>query len=190
MREIWYENGGIYFGYGTTTTEGPPPKGFLRENLVRYTGDRHIVTVGPNGSGKSRRLLVPNLHDLTKWSIVVVDPKGDLACMTAKHREASGSQIVRLNPFDVHGLGSDGFNPVAALDPQSDDFPDDAMGLAEAMIRVEGKDPHWSNSAQELICALIMYVRLVLPNPSLADVRALLGQGSKETSRQRSCAPY
>jgi len=177
MEDIWAENGGIYFGYGANKPRGAPPT-YDQANLLRYVGDRHIVTVGPNGSGKSRRLLWPNLRDLTKWSVVVVDPKGELAHWTKDHRERSGSRIIRLNPFDVLGLGSDGFNPVAALDPKNEEFADDAMGLAEAIIRVEGHEPHWSQSAQELICALIMYVRLVLDNPSLADVRALLGQDS------------
>lgn len=179
MREIWAKDRGIYFGIGAKSTRGTPPK-IGKDNVIRYVGDRHVVTVGPNGTGKSRRLLLPNLHDLTGWSIVVVDPKGDLAAMTHKHRAANGSRVVFLNPFDVQGLGSIGFNPIAALDPESDEFPDDAMGLAEAIIRVEGKDPHFGQSAQDLICALIMYVRLALPNATLADVRTLLGQGNKD----------
>ena len=176
-RGIWATNNGVYFGFGSDRTQGPPPP-LLPDRLIRYVGDRHIVTVGPNGSGKSRRLLLPNLADLTDWSMLVVDPKGDLAYMTGKHRADKGNRIIRLNPFGAFGLGSDGFNPIAALSPRSDDFPDDAMGLAEALIRVEGQEPHWSQSAQDLVCALIMYVRIVLPHPSLSDVRALLGQSS------------
>lgn len=177
MQSVWGTNGGVYFGYGSDTLQGEPPP-LEKRRLNLYVGDRHLVTVGPNGSGKSRRVLVPNLVALTDWSMLVVDPKGDLAVMTRKYREDHGSQIVVLNPFDAYGIPSDGFNPVAALDPKSDDFSDDAMGLAEALIRVEGKEPHFSQSAQDLVCALIMYVRIVLPNPSLADVRALLGQSS------------
>ena len=92
----------------------------------------HIVTFGPNGSGKSRRLLLPNLVRLTDWSMLVVDPKGDLAAMTAAYRQKQGSKIVILNPFRVHDWKSHGYNPIAALDPKSEDFPDDALGLAEA----------------------------------------------------------
>src|SRR5665213_3777776 len=109
MEDIWKTDGGVYFGFGTNKTEGPPPS-LSPNTAIRYKGDRHLITIGPNGSGKSRRLLVPNLVDLTHWSIVVVDPKGDLAAMTAKHREDHKSKIVRLNPFDVLKLGSDGFN--------------------------------------------------------------------------------
>lgn len=175
METLWNRNGGIYLGYGSSQSQGNPPP---VDRPIRYVGDRHLVTIGPNGSGKSRRLLLPNLVDLTGWSSLVVDVKGDLAIMTGRHRAASGNRVFLLNPFNALNLGSHGFNPIAALDPSHEDFPDDAMGLAEALIRIEGREPHWGHSAQDLICALIMYVRIVLPDPSLADVRALLGQDS------------
>jgi type IV secretion system protein VirD4 len=49
---VWQTNGGIYLGYGTENTEGPPVIG----DVLRYTGDRHIVWIGNSGAGKSRRL--------------------------------------------------------------------------------------------------------------------------------------
>jgi type IV secretion system protein VirD4 len=175
--EFWSQNRGIYFGYGSATNRGEPPQ-CTPDNEIRYIGDRHIVTVGPNGSGKTRRTLLPALAELTGWSMLVVDPKGELAAMTRKHRQANGNRIVTLNPFDTLELGSDGFNPVASLDPEGRTFPDDAMRMAEALIRVEGNEPHWSQSAQDLVCSLIMYARIALPNPSLADVRHILGMSS------------
>lgn len=179
-RDLWATDGGVYFGYACDHTEGKPPP-LESKRLLPYVGDRHLVTLGPNGSGKSRRLLLPNLVRLAHWSILVVDPKGDLAAMTAAYRAASGSKIVMLNPFDALSLGSHGFNPVAALDPASDDFPDDALGLAEALIRVQGQEPHWSESAQDLIAALIMFARLnEADGGSLGFVRAQLGKPAAE----------
>jgi type IV secretion system protein VirD4 len=105
----------------------------------------------------------------------VVDIKAELCAISHKHRARHG-QIICLNPFNVLGLGSSGFNPIAALET-NDDFCDDALELAEAIIRIEGSEPHWSQAAQELVAALIMYVRLVMPNVgSFADVRDLLGR--------------
>jgi type IV secretion system protein VirD4 len=177
---LWATDDGIYFGYACDRTEGDPP--VLNPRMVLpYVGDRHLVTLGPNGSGKSRRLLLPNLARLSNWSILVVDPKGDLATMTASYRANRGSKIVMLNPFDLLRLGSHGFNPVAALDPKSDDFPDDALGLGEALVRVQGQEPHWSESAQDLIAALAMYSRLTEPGGgSLGHVRAQLGKPASE----------
>ena len=101
--------------------------------------------------------------------------------MTASYRANRGNKIVMLNPFDVLKLGSNGFNPVAALDPKSDDFPDDALGLAEALVRVQGQEPHWSESAQDLLAALAMYSRLTEPDGgSLGHVRAQLGKPATE----------
>ena len=177
---LWATDDGVYFGYACDHTEGKPPV-FDQRMVLPYVGDRHIVTLGPNGSGKSRRLLLPNLARLPNWSILVVDPKGDLATMTASYRANRGNKIVMLNPFNVLGLGSNGFNPVAALDPKSDDFPDDALGLAEALVRVQGQEPHWSESAQDLLAALIMYSRLTEPDGgSLGHVRANLGKPATE----------
>jgi type IV secretion system protein VirD4 len=171
---MWHLNGGVYFGVPSDRSEGAPPA--ANTEPVTYIGDRHILTVGPNGSGKSRRLLLPNLVQLTSWSICVIDPKGELAAMTAKHRAKNGNHIVLLNPFDVLKLGTTSFNPVAALDPTSDDFPDDALGMAESLIRVEGNEPHWSQAAQEIVAGLIMYSRLTQPDGgSLGHVRWLLG---------------
>jgi len=180
---LWATDDGVYFGYACDHTEGKPPTIDPRMVLA-YVGDRHLVTLGPNGSGKSRRLLLPNLVRLSNWSILVVDPKGDLATMTASYRANRGSKIVMLNPFDVLGLGTHGFNPVAALDPKSDDFPDDALGLAEALVRVQGQEPHWSESAQDLLAALVMYSRLTEPGGgSLGHVRAQLGKPATEFRR-------
>ena len=180
MGGIWAKNGGIYVGYAAEWLEGPPPP-VKPERLLAYSDDRHIVTFGPNGSGKSRRLLLPNLVRLTDWSMLVVDPKGDLAAMTAAYRQKQGSKIVILNPFRVHDWKSHGYNPIAALDPKSEDFPDDALGLAEAIIRVGGHEPHWGESAQELIAALIMYSRLTGENGgSFQHVRQLLGQSADD----------
>jgi type IV secretion system protein VirD4 len=172
---IWAKNGGVYMGFACSSTEGPPQD--LQAKPLQLISDRHILAFGPNGSGKSRRLLLPNLVNATSWSQVVIDIKGELGFWTAEHRRKAGNEIIFLNPFKVLGLPSTGFNPVAALDPTSDDFVDDALGLAEAIIREEGREPHWAASAQDLLCALIMYSRLCGPNDgSLGHVRKLLGQ--------------
>ena len=208
-RNIWTTDNEIYLGFAVSPAKPQSHRSILdedwtveTENLHRYPnpddpanrGDRHILTIGPNGSGKTRRLLIPNLFLLKNWSIVVVDIKGELAAATAAYRASQpGHRVVVIDPFGVvpktypklaaeHPfLLSNGFNPVGALDPQSEEFPDDALALAEAIIRVEGNEPHWSQSAQDLIAALIMYVRFTNGRSgSLADVRAFLGQTGKE----------
>ena len=125
-------------------------------NKIVYEGERHVVLFGPNGTGKGTRFLIPNLLSIRDRSIVVIDPKGELASVTSAFRRTVGD-VVMLNPFNVLGLGSAGFNPLDMLDPASPNFYDDAAALGEALIKIEGKDPHWSESAQGLLVALLMW---------------------------------
>lgn len=223
---LWATNGGVFFGFGVEPIGEPPDQSILdmpweigSNKLNLYpnpfyagsVGDRHLLTIGPNGSGKTRRILIPNLFRLQNWSAVVIDIKGELAAHTAAFRaKQENHEVVVIDPFGVMKanyprlvekypyLKSNGLNPVAALDPKSDDFPDDATRLAEAMIRVEGNEPHWAESAQDLVAALIMYVRLTKPGTgSLADVREHLGKTAAElratvlemrvTAKEKSC---
>jgi len=202
---LWSRDGGVYFGFGVDPVEPDKDKSILEaewrpdpESMQLYPnpaqprrGDGHLVTIGPNGSGKTRRVLVPNLFRLGDWSAVVIDLKGELAALTAAHRASKpGHRVKVIDPFGVMPkshpelcerypfLRDSGFNPLSLLDPESDDFPDDAMALTEAIIRVEGKEPHWSQSAQDLVAALIMFVLSKYKKGSLGIVRTLLGQST------------
>ena len=67
-----------------------------------------------------------------------------------------------------------------ALDPDdTDNFIDEAQGLAEAQIVEQGNDPHWAASAQDLFSACTIYSRLTdRRGGSLGHVRELLGKPS------------
>jgi type IV secretion system protein VirD4 len=172
----------MYFGFtGRNGDDGAGP-------VVGYEGDAHILTVGPTRSGKSRRLLIPNLLYKANHSMVVVDVKGELAEITAPHRAAKGSRVVALDPFGTLAarkirIPVAGFNPMAALNPASDDFVDDAMGIAEALVQVKQNDQnaYFTESAQDLVAALIMLVKEVDgPTAALPTVRTLLCKTAKE----------
>ncbi len=149
---------------------------------LNYDGERHLLLFGPNGSGKGTRLLVSNLLRLRDRSIVVIDPKGELTAITAAYRRSLG-EVVVLNPFNVLDLGGAGFNPLASLDPDVSTFVDDASGVGEALIKIEDKDPHWSESAQSLLVALLMWevreARREGRVPLLENVRRMLTEPSE-----------
>jgi type IV secretion system protein VirD4 len=146
-----------------------------------YSGERNLLLFGPNGSGKGTRFLMPNLLQMKDCSVVVIDPKGELAAVTAPYRRTVG-EVVIINPFGVlagrpgyDDLKSDGYNPLCALDPASPSFNADASWLAEALVTIEGSDPHWSRSARKLVAALIMHACLKdRGSPSLSEMRRLL----------------
>jgi type IV secretion system protein VirD4 len=198
---VWATNGGVYFGQrcAAPADADQPLAGTwspTREKH-RYTGDRHLITIGPNGSGKTRRLLLPNLYDLTGWSVLVVDPKGELAVQTAAHRKAAGSEIITLDPFGVIErqypglverqpyLKSAGLDPLVMLDPESDDFPDDAKAIGEALIKIESKnDAYWAKSAQALAAGLVMALRVKYGDgASLTMLRDLIGDPAEKLAK-------
>jgi type IV secretion system protein VirD4 len=165
---------------------------------IPYSGERHLLIFGPNGSGKGTRFLIPNLlTGLEEHSVIAIDPKGELAAVTAEHRRNIGHEVIILNPFNVLDLGSAGFNPLAHLDPTSETFYDDAAGLGEALIKIGGQDPHWSESAQGLVVGLLMWERkLHGEQASLENVRAMLTEPKDWTEytdgdgkvKRRECA--
>jgi type IV secretion system protein VirD4 len=146
---------------------------------IVYQGERHVLLFGPNGTGKGTRFLIPNLLSIRDRSIIILDPKAELASVTADYRRTLGD-VVMLNPFNVLGLGSAGFNPLATLDPTSPNFYDDAAALGEALIKIEGKDPHWTESAQGLLVALIMWEKMQRGDDAdLENVRLLLTEADE-----------
>lgn len=163
----------------------------LVTHKIRSNDERHLVLFGGNGMGKGTRILMPNLLNMRgNRSIVVVDPKGELAAVTAPFRRQVG-RVVIINPFgvlteyqgyeDMRGVG---FNPLAALDPDGENFDSDVGLLADALVPMDDKQtPHWNNSARALVSAIIMYVVLIARKngkiPTMARVRELICMDSE-----------
>ena len=55
-----------------------------------YGGNLHQLLFGPSDIGKGMRVLVPNLVSIFGKSLVVLDPKGQLAAMTALYPSLYG----------------------------------------------------------------------------------------------------
>lgn len=120
--------------------------------------DRHIVTVAGSRAGKSSTVLVPNLLHYP-GSVIVIDPKGELAKNTALHRkEVLRHHVAVLDPFGTSGQERSSYNPLDDLDPHSDTYVDDVGLLADALIVDTKGDPHWSDSAKNLIAGLLFYI--------------------------------
>lgn len=134
---------------------------------VRFDLRSHFTLLGPTGCGKGVTLEMPNLLlGLRNMSVVSIDPSGQNAAVCAEARRGMGSDVLMLNPFNLHvarypDMKDVGFNPLLALDPKSPGFFEDAMALGDASISVEGDSQrHFPESARGLMTWLMMFVRL------------------------------
>ena len=130
----------------------------------------HLWSIAPTGFGKGVSLIIPNLLAY-QGSMLVVDPKGENAWVTAKwRREGLGNKVYILDPWgEVNkaygGLAGEeetiaSLNPLASLDPKAADFIGDVTYFADALVvtNPEAKEPYWDASAKDLIAGLIAFI--------------------------------
>ena len=151
------------------TAEGGVLLGRRDGRLIGWTDNRHLLTIAGSRAGKGVSLIIPNLI-FYPGSAVVIDPKGENAQVTANRRgkgvkgrdgvwrKGLGQTVHVLDPFEVSGHASSYFNPLAELKLEDPDIIEDVSTIADALIKMEGKDPHWSESARMLVRGLILAV--------------------------------
>ena len=133
-----------------------------------WNDDRHLVTIAGSRADKGVASIVPNVA-LYGGSVVVNDPKGEVATLTAIRRGA-GSDILRglgqrvavLDPYRVADVPDDyrsGFNPLDLLGEHNPHSVADAGELAAAFSHGEsnGTSRHFDERARALIEGLILH---------------------------------
>ena len=152
----------IYNGQNLVFGRSP----YSKDKFFGCTPSRHFVTVAPTRSGKGACLIIPNLVTYT-GSVIVIDPKGENAYITAERRRKMGQKTYILDPWGEvnRRYGSRTkikekvatFNPLSILNSESPHFAEDVAYIADSLIISQGKDPHWDDSARELIAGLIAF---------------------------------
>jgi type IV secretion system protein VirD4 len=148
-------------------------------DAIEYPGTVHLVTLGRTGIGKGTGLIIPNLSALRR-SILVIDPKGEAAAITARKRAQFG-RVVILNPFnllveDRPWMRSHGFNPLSTV-RTDENFLDDCTIIGQSLVKQEksGNGRFFSGSAHDLVTALVMHEKILRrENANIANVRAML----------------
>lgn len=176
----WWTRDELMAAPGLSYAPGGLFLGRIDQKMVGLPLRSHLLTCGASQSGKSTASLVPNLM-IASNAALILDPKGQLAEMTARHRaETLGHTVRILDPYAVLAAGDlasfrCGHDPLRELDITRDDFIDDAMLMAEALIVEGGGDNHWVHAARELILSLILFARLC-GDRHLADMRDALAR--------------
>lgn len=181
------------FGYAGSLVCGRSWIGEAFDDLstpLGHADDRHVCLVSGSRGGKGVGVIVPNLC-FWPGSTIVIDPKGENATVTAQRRgagsayaHAMGQKVCILDPFDEVALPNTlkaHYNPLDAIDPESDLAVDDAARVAASLIVIENRnEPYWEEAARNLVRGLILHV-LSAPylrqHRNLVTVRRLLTQG-------------
>lgn len=129
-------------------------------HALSYTDNRHMLTIAPNRSGKGTCIIIPNLLTYA-GSILVIDPKGENAMITATHREGMGQEVHVVDPWSITGLTVSRFNPLDWLVAGDIDIGDNAMLLADAIVIAMGSnDKFWDEEGKALLVGVLLYVAL------------------------------
>jgi hypothetical protein len=121
--------------------------------------EKHMLTIAPTGAGKFRSMMAPELLTYP-GSIVCLDVKGEAYAVTSRRRREMGQRVVRLDPFEVIGPGSDSLNFFDLFALPGADLETDAQMLSSIISdgAVLSRDPFWDISGRGLVTGLIVFL--------------------------------
>jgi len=156
---------GVFFGKSSTPGLKNVP---LAQNCgapVYSWPESHTIIIARTRTGKGTRIVIPTLARYF-GSMLVIDPKGENAAITARQR-SEFTDVHIINPwgelagtFRKLGLPPATFNP---LDILSRDDPN-AVAIAQALTGAicprdaKGKDSYWSDAAASLLTAVLLWL--------------------------------
>lgn len=127
--------------------------------LIRFNGDGHVMVFAPTGAGKGIGFVQPNLCEY-RGSLVVLDPKGENAIVSADVRRRMGQRVIVLDPFGMTDQQSDTYNPLGALTyADGGNVGPWIECLADALIPSQSeKDRHWTDGAKKFVVLLMWWM--------------------------------
>lgn len=158
---------------------------FRKDGLVYSDpSDAHSLIIGDTGSMKTLRFVMPLIYSCAKAgeSMVIVDPKGELALKTSTFLRNNGYKLTILN-WRTPKYSPDRWNPMGIV---QESYNKGKTGLEYAnnelndlMTRIFDqssveKDPYWRNSAKQIalgLCKWILKTGKKLSVGSLLDMR-------------------
>lgn len=149
----WWQSGQTPFGFAPRSAEAEKSP-----EIVHYDGDGHLLTIAPTGWGKGRDVIIPTLLT-SRRSLIVLDVKGELYSVTARHRRALGQHVIGIDPFNTVLKKSDGLNPFDLLKLPGADIESDACMLAGMLSagNTSSRDRFWDLHGTGLLSGLIAH---------------------------------
>ncbi|MDK9720981.1 MAG: type IV secretory system conjugative DNA transfer family protein [Rhodospirillales bacterium] len=134
---------------------------------VLYDGEGHLLTLGSTGSGKGVSCVIPTLLSYS-GPVVVVDPKGEAAKLTAGYRrDILGQKTLIIDPWRLVTERTHALNPLDAVDMNNTGYYEAAQALAGLIIATDSGeqniDPHWNTRARQIVTCLLMLIAKHFP---------------------------
>jgi len=145
--------------------------GLLDGQPLFYNGKAHLLTCAPARQGKGIGFVIPNLLHC-QGSVIVTDPKGELAAVTAQHRrERFGQDVAVFNPWGLHGLPQQRINPLENIIALASD-PSLQRGLTDEVAAIvvqlfpepeDAKNKYFREGSRGIMRAVLLYLALCMP---------------------------
>lgn len=144
--------------------------------------ESHLATIAPTGTGKGRSAIIPTC---LSWegSMVVIDPKGEAASVTARMRENLENDVVIIDPFKIRGENPATFNPFDIMD-HTDMSIEEFSLLFPSLLHPDRdysllREPFWDLRGDDLIAGIVAYILSALPKEeqNMTTLRKLIKGG-------------
>lgn len=155
--------------------------------VIYSTPNAHTLVCAPTRAGKTAGILIPTLLQYNH-SVLAIDPKGELAAVTAEPRRKLGQNVIVLNPWGLEpaalsGFSRHSFNPLDLIKMNDLNAVSNATLLSSLLVMPGAQqDDFWNQSAMTLITGLILHVAATQPpaTRTLVHLRFLLTQSEAD----------
>ena len=141
------------------------------------------MTIAPTGAGKGTGCIIPALLRYP-GPVIVIDPKGENAAITARRRREMGQRVVIIDPMGVTDLPPDTLNPLDVIDIQLASAVDEVAVLAQALCDTaqDDRNRYWTNRGIHLAIGAMLQVLVVAGTKggNLLQVRDLINSAAAD----------
>lgn len=126
--------------------------------------EAHVMTIAPTGAGKGVSGTVPILLQYP-GSMIVLDPKGEQAAITARRRRELGQATYVIDPFGMSGLPAASYNPLDFVEAEMADSTDNASAIADILLpaSLDPRNLFWRNRAAYFLTSAILHAAADYP---------------------------
>lgn len=139
-------------------------------HYLRHTGEGHAAVFAPSRSGKGTAIIIPNLLSY-QGNVFVLDLKLENYHYTSGYRKSLGQSILKIDFTCTDGTAAC-FNPLLEVRKGIHEIKD-IQNIVDMIADPDGKgrSDHWTETANDLMVAVILHVLYVEPDKSLTGVR-------------------